>query len=67
MVLDSTEVIKQLTKLGISKNIVSGWFDEYKKLKNELLKENWVDCIQHSGLFSEYTVAMLKELYEKSK
>lgn len=67
MTLNSTTVISQLTKLGISNNIVSGWFEEYKKLKNELLKQKWADCIQHSGLFSEYTVAMLKELYGNSK
>lgn len=66
MPLDSTKIISQLEKVGISKNLTSEWLNEYKNLKNEHLKQKWQNCISNCGLFSEYTVAMLKELYEKS-
>lgn len=66
MTFDSKKIILQLSKLGINKNLISAWLTEYKKLKNEFLKRQWQNCISNCGLFSEYTVAILKELYDKS-
>lgn len=66
MALNSKKIISQLSKLGINKKLVTNWLEEYKKIKNEFLKRNWSNSIAASGLFAEYTVAILKELYEKN-
>jgi len=66
MALNSKKIISQLTKLGISKKLVTDWLEEYKKIKIEFLKKKWTNSIAASGLFAEYTVAMLKELYKQT-
>jgi len=65
MALNSKKIISQIAHLGINEKLVSEWFQEYFKLKEDFVKKDWINSIAHCGLFAEYTIGILKEMYDK--
>lgn len=60
----SLTIVKAL-ELILGTVLTKKWFDEYRSIKKDFLKEDWPNCIIHCGLFSELTMAVLKVIYDK--